>query len=286
MAGLGKSLSWPTIAGGLLLAGGLAGGGYWLADRTLDRQVEQWIEAKILATIGTTANCEGADAQFFRPLITLDNCQLDNLPGFPSPYLVKVGRVEIESQQFRPGLPRPKGQPMAIDRLTLVNVDLHLDLKADLRPQNLLNPTGLVSLNLGEALGTLKGSGDQGAGADPEPSPGPTVPSPPASSDSPSPGAGTSGAGAPRFAIGLLEIRTIKATVTLPAALPSPPRSLNPADVVLNDVNQDTLAPEVLGALRADLQGAIAEDLAVAGRQALGLLLPLIQQGLQNYFGP
>ncbi|KKJ01032.1 hypothetical protein [Prochlorothrix hollandica] len=283
MTSLASPLSLSTIVGAALASGVILGGGYWFADRSLDRQVEQRLEQAVTTATGANADCAQANAQFFSPNIQFQDCQLDNLEGFASAYLLKVQTVDLESSSLL-------ASTVVLDRLTLNGVDLHLDIKADLSLQNLLNPKAFLPINLGEALASLGRSSPNPPPASAPGDPSPTDPVAPTAAPTPAnqptdPAAATNGT--PQFAITQLQIQNITATLQIQAPLLSRSRQFQLDDITLTDVTSENLEQQIFAALQeelsAEVQALLGTEAADLGKQALQLLLPLLQRSLQAY---
>lgn len=279
-------LSLSTIVGAALASGVILGGGYWFADRSLDRQVEQRLEQAVTTATGANADCAQANAQFFSPNIQFQDCQLDNLEGFASAYLLKVQTVDLESSSLL-------ASTVVLDRLTLNGVDLHLDIKADLSLQNLLNPKAFLPINLGEALASLGRSSPNPPPASAPGDPSPTDPAAPTvtptaaptTANQPTDPAATNGT--PQFAITQLQIQNITATLQIQAPLLSRSRQFQLDDITLTDVTSENLEQQIFAALQeelsAEVQALLGAEAADLGKQALQILLPLLQRSLQAY---
>ncbi|MGA1625552.1 MAG: hypothetical protein ACO4AJ_08005 [Prochlorothrix sp.] len=267
------SLPLVPILGAALLGGVALGGGYWLAARSLDRQVEQRLEQGMTRVIGATADCHRANGQFFSPKIQVQGCQINNLTGFSSPYLLRVEQIEIESQGLRQ-------QPVTIDQLSLQDVALNLDIKADLSPQNLLNPKALLPINLGEALATI-------STIDPESRPNPELDIELSLESEVQPETNGNPGPEPSFRIQKLQIQNISVTLTLQSPLLNPSRQFQLDDIILTNVTSDTLETQIFAALReevsAELQVMLGDEAAVLGKRALELLLPILRRSLEAY---
>lgn len=267
------------IAVAALLGGAVLGGGYWFADRSLDRQIEQRLEQGITKLTGVPADCARANGRFFSPRIQIQDCQIDNIPGFPSDYLIKVGTIDLESRNLRQ-------KPATIDRLTLQNVSLNLDIKADLSPQNLLNPKALFPINLGEAFAGVDRSGDQ-------PSSSPEAGNAEAQTDRPAETSPENTAESapdpakPSFTIQQLQIQNITATLQIQAPLFTPSRQFQLDDITLTEVTAENLEAKIFAALReevsTELQVMLGDEAAVVGQKALEILVPILRRSLEAY---
>jgi hypothetical protein len=141
-----KSPGFLPLLGGVIVVGATLGGGYFLLDQFLDRQAKEHFEQKITAKTGAAANCEKADVQLFKGIVTFNNCTVSNLPSFPSPYLVKITALTFQARSFQ----------KEIKELTLEGLDLRVDVQANFSLQNLLNPQAIFPINLLEALSHIQ----------------------------------------------------------------------------------------------------------------------------------
>ncbi len=271
------------IAAAALLGGAVLGGGYWLADRSLDRQIEQRLEQGIIQLTGVPADCARANGRFFSPRIQIQDCQINNVPGFPSGYLLQVGTIDLESRNLR-------RKPPEIDRLTLQNLTLNLDIKADLSPQNLLNPKALFPINLGEALAGVDAGSDRSGD---QPSTSPETDNTEAQAEAQtdlqtetSPEAAPDPAN-PSFTIKQLQIQNITATLQIQAPLFNPSHQFQLDDITLTEVTAENLEAKIFAALReevsTELQVMLGDEAAVVGQKALEILVPVLRRSLEAY---
>ena len=118
-----------VLIGAALLIGVRAIAGHWVVSRLSVENFRPIVESQLSEALGLAVAVEGDLSIGLLPELQIHAASLKvaNLPGRPSPYLLEVGRLELELQLW----PLLLHRAVAIDALEFFEVELRIEPSSD-----------------------------------------------------------------------------------------------------------------------------------------------------------
>ncbi|MBD2571363.1 hypothetical protein [Anabaena lutea] len=128
------------IIGGFVIAGVVLGvlaiGGNILINQYAQKEVEQGLSDGT----GLKVDCAEANVNLFAQSLKMMDIRFSNLAGFPSPYIFKIGSIEVQAERLN-------AKPLNFEMMIIKDVEINIDGKFSNNPAQ---PQNMIHINVQE----------------------------------------------------------------------------------------------------------------------------------------